>query len=160
MSTTLEQRQAVGTEAAPKVVRKPGRGPIWPFIVGGLALLAVVVAGITFAVSEPAPTQIREGGGEPLSGYQEVPTQIREGGAFVIVAPTGTLQGLGIDQRVGQAYLEAQEQLAGSNAPTGTLQGLANDPQIGQAYLDAADRAGSDPQDRTDWWNLGGGSAS
>ena len=61
MSTTLEQRQAVGTEAAPKVVRKPGRGPIWPFIVGGLALLAVVVAGITFAVSEPAPTQIREG---------------------------------------------------------------------------------------------------
>ena len=103
MGTILEQRPAVGTEAEPEVIRQPGRGPIWPFIVAGLALVAVVVAGVMFFVlDDEAPfegslkqyvgqtcgstdtecisTQVREGGGEPLSGFREVSTQVREGG--------------------------------------------------------------------------------
>jgi hypothetical protein len=175
MSTTLEQRQAVGTEAEPKVIREPGRGPIWPFVVAAVALMGVVVAGVTFsigeetvpfqsdqAVIEGSSAAVREQGPYATPPQVEVRvgdmmTESREGGAYGIVAPTGTLQGLGIDQRAGQAYLEAQEQLAGSNAPNGTLQGLGSDPQIGQAYLDAAEQAGSQPPNRTDWWNQGGG---
>ena len=103
MGTILEQRPVVGTEAEPEVIRQPGRGPIWPFIVAGLALVTVVVAGVLFFVlDDEAPfegslkqyvgqtcgstdaecisTQVREGGGEPLSGFREVSTQVREGG--------------------------------------------------------------------------------
>lgn len=134
MSTTLEQRQAVGIEAEPQVIRKPDRGPIWPLVMAAVALVGVVVAGVTFSIGEETGP-------------------VEQGGAYGIVAPTGTLQGLGIDQRAAQGYMQAQEQLAGSNAPTGTLAGLGTDPRIGQGYVDAAAQAGSKPPRQTDWWH-------
>jgi hypothetical protein len=92
MGTILEQRPAVGTEAEPEVIRQPGRGPIWPFIVAGLALVAVVVAGVMFFVLDdeaPFEGSLKQYVGQTCGSTDTecISTEAREAGAQLVAPP-------------------------------------------------------------------------
>jgi hypothetical protein len=52
MGADLKQRQGTQTTLQPPVIKKAGRSAIWPYVATGIALVALVVAGVLFVTQD------------------------------------------------------------------------------------------------------------